>query len=93
MEKGELKLIPEKQKATWFRWLGPENIRHWCISRQLWWGHRIPAYLIKVAGEGEPDSSNDANWVVARTAEEVRGKSGVVIHASSISTVWWSLSP
>lgn len=51
---GRLQIIPKEQEATWFRWL--ENIRDWCISRQLWWGHRIPAYYIKVEGEdsGEP---------------------------------------
>jgi valyl-tRNA synthetase len=36
-------------EAVWFRWL--ENIRDWCISRQLWWGHRIPAYYVHFAGE------------------------------------------
>ncbi|MGQ2974025.1 MAG: class I tRNA ligase family protein [Brevundimonas mediterranea] len=35
-------------EAVWFRWL--ENIRDWCISRQLWWGHRIPAYYIHLEG-------------------------------------------
>ncbi len=40
-------------EAVWFRWL--ENIRDWCISRQLWWGHRIPAYY--VVFEGEPRAS------------------------------------
>lgn len=34
----------------WFRWL--ENIRDWCISRQLWFGHRIPAYYVTLEGEG-----------------------------------------
>jgi len=37
----ELKLIPDFHERTWFQWL--ENIKDWCISRQLWWGHRIPA--------------------------------------------------
>lgn len=35
-------------EAVWFRWL--ENIRDWCISRQLWWGHRIPAYYVTFKG-------------------------------------------
>lgn len=38
---GELKIVPVFHERTWFSWL--ENIRDWCISRQLWWGHRIPA--------------------------------------------------
>lgn len=41
---GELKVIPDVHEKTWFHWM--ENIRDWCISRQLWWGHRIPAYRV-----------------------------------------------
>lgn len=41
---GELKIIPDTFTKTWYQWL--ENSRDWCISRQLWWGHRIPAYYI-----------------------------------------------
>lgn len=44
VEQGELKIIPEQHKKTWHYWMS--NIRDWCISRQLWWGHRIPAYYI-----------------------------------------------
>nr|CAD7424685.1 unnamed protein product [Timema monikensis] len=43
---GELKLIPEHFNKTWYHWM--ENSRDWCISRQLWWGHRIPAYFVTV---------------------------------------------
>ncbi|CAH0387130.1 unnamed protein product [Bemisia tabaci] len=43
---GELKIIPEQHKKIWFHWM--ENIRDWCVSRQLWWGHRIPAYHVTV---------------------------------------------
>ena len=50
------------------------NIRHWCISRQLWWGHRIPAYLIKVKDTPAPDTSDPNNWVVARTEAEAMSK-------------------
>ena len=48
---GDLKIVPEMHEATWYRWL--ENIRDWCVSRQLWWGHRIPAYFVRIIGEGE----------------------------------------
>ena len=53
----ELKFYPAKYKNTYRNWL--ENIKDWCISRQLWWGHRIPAYFLPKGG-----------FVVAETAEE-----------------------
>ena len=40
--KGEIRIVPDTWKKTWFHWL--ENIQPWCVSRQLWWGHRIPAW-------------------------------------------------
>ncbi|MBR1816323.1 MAG: valine--tRNA ligase [Lachnospiraceae bacterium] len=46
---GKLKLIPERMDKTYFNWL--DNIRDWCISRQLWWGHRIPAWYCQDCGE------------------------------------------
>jgi valyl-tRNA synthetase len=49
VEKGELKLIPERMNKTYYNWL--DNIRDWCVSRQLWWGHRIPAYYCQDCGE------------------------------------------
>ena len=63
----EIRFYPAKYKNTYRHWL--ENIKDWCISRQLWWGHRIPAYYLPGGG-----------YVVARTAEEAvakaRAKSG-----------------
>lgn len=46
---GELKFVPERFEKTYLQWM--ENIRDWCISRQLWWGHRIPAYYCADCGE------------------------------------------
>lgn len=43
---GELEMIPELYIKTWTYWM--TNIRDWCISRQLWWGHRIPAYFVTI---------------------------------------------
>lgn len=49
LEKGDLEFIPERFDKIYLHWL--ENIRDWCISRQLWWGHRIPAYYCDECGE------------------------------------------
>ena len=48
---GELKFYPSKYVTTYKNWL--ENIQDWCISRQLWWGHRIPAYFLPETADGE----------------------------------------
>ena len=58
----ELKFYPTKYKTTYNNWLA--NIQDWCISRQLWWGHRIPAYFLPT-GEGEQEK-----FVVAENREE-----------------------
>ena len=52
---GEVKFIPERFDKTYFNWM--ENIRDWCISRQLWWGHRIPAYYCKECGNMQVSES------------------------------------
>eukprot|EP00121_Abeoforma_whisleri_P014484 Awhi_evm1s13353 len=44
VENNDLEIHPASHKLTWKRWLENENSADWCISRQLWWGHRIPAY-------------------------------------------------
>lgn len=61
VEKDEIALIPSKFKNTYRHWM--ENVKDWCISRQLWWGHRIPAYYL-------PDGS----FVVAPSEEEALEK-------------------
>ncbi len=49
VEKGDIKFVPENYAKTYFEWM--RNIHDWCISRQLWWGHRIPAWHCKDCGE------------------------------------------
>ncbi len=56
----DIEFYPKKYKNTYRHWL--ENIKDWCISRQLWWGHRIPAYYF--------DNNGKQDYVVAETAEE-----------------------
>lgn len=73
---GELKIIPEEHEKTWFQWL--DNIRDWCISRQLWWGHQIPAWFATTKAEAETISKNDMahndRWIVARSEAEAKEK-------------------
>ncbi len=45
---GELLITPKPSETEWYRWL--ENLQDWCISRQLWWGHRCPAYFVNIEG-------------------------------------------
>ena len=63
VRKGKIRIIPESWTKTWFNWL--ENIQPWCVSRQLWWGHRIPAWY------GE-----DGRVFVAESEEEARKEAG-----------------
>ena len=64
VEDGEIQLIPDSMKKTYFNWTN--NIKDWCISRQLWWGHRIPAWYCDDCGE----------TIVARTAPDKCPKCG-----------------
>ncbi len=77
VEKDEIVLHPAKFKNTYRHWM--ENVRDWCISRQLWWGHQIPAYFY-----GE----NDDDFVVAETKEEaiqlIKEKTGKTVNENDI---------
>ena len=68
---GQIKIRPESAEKNYFRWL--ESINDWCLSRQLWWGHQIPAYYVDIAGEPDARESND-HWVVAKSEDEARQK-------------------
>ena len=61
---GDIKFVPENWDKTYYHWM--ENIQDWCISRQLWWGHRIPAWY-----------DNEGNVYVARDEAEVREKNNL----------------
>ncbi|MDD5850026.1 MAG: valine--tRNA ligase [Firmicutes bacterium] len=64
VENGDIQLVPDSMKKTYFNWTN--NIKDWCISRQLWWGHRIPAWYCDDCGE----------TIVARTAPDKCPKCG-----------------
>ena len=64
VKNGDIRLLPKRMEKTYFNWT--DNIRDWCISRQLWWGHRIPAYYCDECGE----------MVVSKSAPEKCPKCG-----------------
>jgi valyl-tRNA synthetase len=63
VRKGDIRIVPESWAKTWFNWL--ENIQPWCVSRQLWWGHRIPAWY-----------AEDGHVFVAESEEEAKAQAG-----------------
>lgn len=72
---GELLIAPKQSENEWYRWL--EGIQDWCISRQLWWGHRCPAYFVNIQGR-EQDKNDGKNWIVGRTLEEATERAKVL---------------
>ena len=80
VKNGDIKLIPKRMEKTYFNWT--DNIRDWCISRQLWWGHRIPAYYCDECGE----------VVVAKKMPEVCPKCGCTHFTQDPDTLdtWFS---
>ncbi|EJS43676.1 vas1p [Saccharomyces arboricola H-6] len=68
---GQITITPKSSEAEYFHWLG--NIQDWCISRQLWWGHRCPVYFIQIEGE-EHDRIDGNYWVAGRTLKEAEEK-------------------
>jgi len=68
---GEVRFVPERWSKIYYNWM--ENIQDWCISRQLWWGHRIPAYYF-----GERGTGNGERVVVAETPELALEKAKVI---------------
>ena len=80
VEDGDIKFVPENWSNTYYEWM--RNIEDWCISRQIWWGHRIPAWY-----------DEEGNIFVARTAEEAQAKAGegVVLHQDNdVLDTWFS---
>ena len=80
VKSGEVEIVPKSWEKTFFNWM--ENIQPWCVSRQLWWGHQIPAWY-----------DDDGNVHVAMTEEEAQAKAGNGVKLSRDSDVldtWFS---
>lgn len=82
-ESGRLR-IPKSHINQWNRWMDPESIRKhpWCISRQLWWGHRIPAYRAYIKGK-----PHDYKWVVGVDMEEARNEGLKAFQLNDLSQI------
>ncbi|KAL1517809.1 hypothetical protein ABEB36_001532 [Hypothenemus hampei] len=72
VETKQLRIIPEQQVKTWNHWM--EGIRDWCISRQLWWGHRIPAYFITLKNGNPVSQIEEENWISGHSEVEALDK-------------------
>lgn len=68
LDDGELIITPKQHETTWRQYLG--NIRPWCVSRQLWWGHQVPLYKVWLKGAEEPKGAQTNEWVPGRNDEE-----------------------
>jgi len=79
---GELLIQPKLSENEWYRWL--EGIQDWCISRQLWWGHRCPAYFVDIDSR-EQDPNDGNNWVVGRTLEEATDRAKTLAGGASFT--------
>ncbi|CAL4100137.1 unnamed protein product, partial [Meganyctiphanes norvegica] len=79
---GQLEIIPKMHERTWFHWM--TEIRDWCISRQLWWGHQVPAYFVSVSDPAVPPGKDDdpEYWVSGRTIEEAQEKAAKKFNVS-----------
>ena len=76
---GDIRVVPKSWEKTWFNWL--ENIQPWCVSRQLWWGHQIPAWY-----------DADGNLFVAESEEEARREAGdrSLVRDTDVLDTWFS---
>jgi valyl-tRNA synthetase len=75
VQNGDIRIIPQRFDKTWYNWL--TDIHDWCISRQLWWGHRIPVWYVGESGEND--------YIVARNDNEAREKAIALGHPADVT--------
>lgn len=66
---GELQIQPATMEKEWHKWMANVRTSEWCLSRQLWWGHRIPAY--RLVSHQLPSEAHE--WIVSRTEKHAKG--------------------
>ncbi|KAI9678889.1 MAG: hypothetical protein M1829_001874 [Trizodia sp. TS-e1964] len=72
VQNGEVTIFPASEEKKYFRWM--QDIDDWCLSRQLWWGHRVPAYYVVMKDDPSKFGSDDSLWVSGRNEAEARQK-------------------
>ncbi|XP_073404939.1 valine--tRNA ligase, mitochondrial [Dendrobates tinctorius] len=78
VESGQMRITPSYHQKNWKNWLS--NISDWCISRQLWWGHQIPAYLVSASPSLlDNEDESEGFWVAAHSESEARRKAANVL--------------
>lgn len=90
VEKDEIKLYPSKFKNTYRHWMG--NVRDWCISRQLWWGHRIPAWYDEAGNYVVAENGTEALELYRKKFSVDSGQSTVVLTQDSDVLDTWASS-
>ena len=85
---GEIEIIPKRFEKVYFNWM--ENIKDWCISRQLWWGHQIPVWYCadcdEVIVNTDADNQYEADDIPLLVAPILEGRADIVIGARPINT-------
>jgi valyl-tRNA synthetase len=95
VKEGKVKIRPESAERNYYHWL--EDINDWCISRQLWWGHRCPVYFAKIEG-GAGDIPEEKLWFSGRSEEEafkkaqaaLPGKTFILEQDEDVLDTWFS---
>ncbi len=88
VEKGEIEIIPEHWKKVYLNWM--REIHDWCISRQLWWGHRIPAFTCTSCGKGAGDNDPKRILVSMEDIKECPYCGGKVVQEEDVIDTWFS---